>query len=597
MNNSLSPPTNWSFSRGYWAGLLWANTNPAPGVYDFSELDAILSAAILADQYVEVNALVGQCSPSWIYSSAGGVTPVKVNWKPPPQCVPPECVPAGTWECSRNGGQGCGCDGAGWPPLTKCTPGAGCGCNQTFPDYLGDPYRAHQKDWIVATHKHIMGLSPELKKRVLSVQGNAGSTGDGCAYHGRIYPEQRLAGLDKIQNKSVFDAYQLEVLDFFVETYSKPGSPMLLLNALFSQPNLWASINASSLAKTGYMIKAGSVSHSYSCSGEQDKADTVGVLMKAELVPGSGIFVRSRGETTLSALPDWQLQPHWTSWALATWNLAFGMDTWQNNSLIEEQPRMRPALSFFSHYAGARKPSESPGAWAVLRDGLDTADIERFPEEQFGNASNGKNLERCYAVIASVNSTTEFPPRLDAPTSDGCGSGRQRAGLNDAGWRVHRGNYAMFLEQVDPDETSVGAWRAGPGDEIFGRYGRTAKRNTGSLHFNLQPGIITGGQAFARVVFLDAAKGASFKLTMAAAGGASECGATAVVTGKGSGHWVEARLPLTALAATQDACDQGQGLVLTQLSGKERIVFNLLEVSKAEFKFALSPWASAAAPA
>ena len=140
MNNSLSPPTNWSFARGYWAGLLWANTNPAPGVYDFSELDAILSAAILADQYVEVNALVGQCSPSWIYSSAGGVTPVKVNWKPPPQCVPPECVPAGTWECSRNGGQG-------------------CGCNQTFPDYLGAAYRAHQKDWIVATHKHI-GLGP-----------------------------------------------------------------------------------------------------------------------------------------------------------------------------------------------------------------------------------------------------------------------------------------------------------------------------------------------------------------------------------------------------------------------------------------------------
>ena len=34
---------------------------------------------------------------------------------------------------------------------------------------------------------------------------------------------------------------------------------------------------------------------------------------------------------------------------------------------------------------------------------------------------------------------------------------------------MHRGNYAVFLEQVDPITTSVGAWRAGPEDEIFVR--------------------------------------------------------------------------------------------------------------------------------
>ena len=69
------------------------------------------------------------------------------------------------------------------------------------------------------------------------------------------------------------------------------------------------------------------------------------------------------------------------------------------------RPRLRPILDFFSHYAGVRTAAESPGAFAVLRDGLDTSDLQRFPE-QFGNASNGKNLERCYAVIASVNTTT-----------------------------------------------------------------------------------------------------------------------------------------------------------------------------------------------
>ena len=70
---------------------------------------------------------------------------------------------------------------------------------------------------------------------------------------------------------------------------------------------------------------------------------------------------------------------------------------------------------------------------------------------------------------------------------------------------MHRGNYAVFLEQVDPITTSVGAWRAGPEDEIFvrsirltslipfafestavgmqGRYGRCPLHATGTLAF------------------------------------------------------------------------------------------------------------------
>merc|ERR1711988_223453 len=113
-------------------GLTWADTNPAPGFYDFSELDRILRTASDADQYVEINALVGQCSPTWLYEH--GVTPLIVNWKPPPTCVPPTCVPAGTWNCSLNGGQGCGCDGVA--------------CNQTFPDYLSTVYQKHMQEWI-----------------------------------------------------------------------------------------------------------------------------------------------------------------------------------------------------------------------------------------------------------------------------------------------------------------------------------------------------------------------------------------------------------------------------------------------------------------
>ena len=78
------------------------------------------------------------------------------------------------------------------------------------------------------------------------------------------------------------------------------------------------------------------------------------------------------------------VQPAWTAWALATWVAAFGVDTWQNNSLIEKQPRMRPALSFFSKYAGSREGKNNAGAWAMLRDGLDISNTARWPEAEFG---------------------------------------------------------------------------------------------------------------------------------------------------------------------------------------------------------------------
>ena len=103
-------------------------------------------------------------------------------------------------------------------------------------------------------------------------------------------------------------------------------------------------------------------------------------------------------------------------------------------------------------------------------------------------------------------------------------------------------------------------------------------------------GVLTSSDAFARVVFLDLEKGASFKLSMAGstATAAAECTASRVVVGKGTGHWVEARLSL-AEAGDSAACG-GQQLVLTQLSGEGRLVYNLVEVSREAFGFALSPW-------
>jgi len=587
--------TNFSWTRGYWLGFTWAATNPEYGVFDFSELDQTLRTADKNDQYVEVNALVGQCSPPWLYEH--GVTPLLVNWKPSPTCVPPICVPAGTWNCSNSGGEGCGCDGVP--------------CNQTFPDYFSPIYRSRMKEWINASHQHIVALPPNLRKRILSVQANAGSTGDLSGWHGRLYPDQREAGFDRIENATLWAQYYEDVMKDWIDIYNVPeGSsnpPVALLFGNNEDPVVDTYVQRSSLAHTGYMRKMGQTSHNYAISGEMQLFNETRALLETKLPGSKNLFVRTRGESTLSVSRSWLAAPSWTAWALAAWNAAFGMDTWQNNSLIEEQPHMRPALSFFTTYAGAREGRSNAGAWAVLRDGLDIADIHRWPEVQFGKVNKGHNMDRCLAIINhTANTQTAHPPKLDvAPAGAvGCDAGRTGlVALQDAGYQVYPGNYAQFLEQLEPEATSLGAWRIGPKDEIFGRYGRSALAKgsddgtAASLLFRVTEGVFSDheGPLYARVVFFDAGDAGrqSWMLRFSSSHGCSD---TQKIEGKGSGHWVEARFELQGASfsgiLSNSKCPKGSDVTITDLSPamSSAVVFNLIELSKVPFEFELTPF-------
>lgn len=171
--------------------------------------------------------------------------------------------------------------------------------------------------------------------------------------------------------------------------------------------------------------------------------------------------------------------------------------------------------------------------------------------------------------------------------------------------QVYPGNYAQFLEQLEPEATSVGAWRIGPKDEIFGRYGRSARANKGgldgagaSLLFQVTDGVFSGheGAVYARVVFFDAADAAaqSWLLRFSSSQGCSE---TEKVEGKGSGHWVEARFELQGASfahrPNHRKCPKSSDISVTDLgpaAGSRAFVFNLIELSKEPFAFELSPF-------
>ena len=56
---------------------------------------------------------------------------------------------------------------------------------------------------------------------------------------------------------------------------------------------------------------------------------------------------------------------------------------------------------------------------------------------------------------------------------------RQRDDYNDAGWGILPGNYCRFLEQIEPDETSVGWWHVEPKQHIYSRFARGFEKASG----------------------------------------------------------------------------------------------------------------------
>lgn len=230
---------------------------------------------------------------------------------------------------------------------------------------------------------------------------------------------------------------------------------MLLFTQLRQNPPLQQMARSSAFGSYGYM---GKVSHGYSVWHEMaDAWDTTRKLLQTELGV-KGRYVRSRGESTLSASTSWLAY-------LPCVDRVGARDLERVRRLghVQQQQLHHVAAASPSGdnvlRAGVRRPQEAPGAWAVLRDCLDVRDTRRFPEDEYGPVGKGNKeppAERWLAIVAAVTKQQPaWPPRLDlGPT---CKARKNVTALNDAGVGVFPSNYNMFMEQLDADNSSVGA--------------------------------------------------------------------------------------------------------------------------------------------
>lgn len=228
-------------------------------------------------------------------------------------------------------------------------------------------------------------------------------------------------------------------------------------------------------------------------------------------------------------------------------------------------------------------------AFVSFRDSLDTADVQRFPEDEFGsvnmtgkhsNRLNGKRFKKIAQSMAPYGARVD-----DVKEASAIKSVVQKKGmhLNDVGYRIWPGNYGKYLLQINASDSSVGYWRVGPRNQGYGRFAR------GLDHKNRKTAIRTALEPFwslnhrgpqgqlrvtVRVAYYDAGNG-SWTLSYPQPGGGRGIGMRVKL--KNEEKWNVASAEV--VMAPRDG--SGEGLEDFELRSPDAadVIFSLLEVA------------------
>ena len=436
--------------------LHWKSLEPEDGQLRFDELlGQRLKLARKNGFYAFTMVWVGPASPEWIYTK--GVPRVKTDRK--------------DW---------------------------------TFPYYFHADYKRYFHRLVRAFGRYVCALPDELRERIIFVQVCEGSTGDGYCYKGR--PLDRRYAISREQ----WSSFRVKTWDVFKQAFQDGARPpvRLLVNADSSRTEQhdWLMKN-----QISFGCKQGMFSHGYHISDGRSRLAAWGALLARAEKAGKHVFTRGEMDA------EWQ-RSGWSRRNLAQslyWSALYathcGLDLWNVPADACEGHTYAPAIAFFNKYAGKRNPAASPAAFCALRRGLDAADTEAFPEDRFGKAHR-RNIDRYVKIARAFAARGAI--QGDPPAAVGGGmANRSRKDYNDVGWGILRGNYRRFLEQVDPDRTSVGCWHVGPTEHHFSRFARSFDHAAGkkAMYFRLDKRFFADPnkprRAHVRVAYLDKGRG------------------------------------------------------------------------------------------
>ena len=445
----------------------------------------------------------------------------------------------------------------------------------SFPYYLDDDYKRFFFRLIDQFGRYVAKLPPKLRKQIIFVQSAEGSTGDGWPYKGKPTNAQYTISAEQ------WSAFRIETWSAYKKALTKDpaGTLPILVN---SDANRTAEYDW--LMKNFDVIacKQGMFSHGYHINDIEFRLTRWREFASHARRTGKTVFTRGEQDQEWKVCGWSKRNPPQAFYWSALFGLHCGLDIWNIPSDALTGAKLKDAVEIFTRYAGKHDPSTAPAAFCALRRGLDASDKTAFSEAGFGKAHR-RNTERYIKIAAKF--ATRGAVQGDPPKATGGGmKSRQRDNYNDVGWGIVRGNYRRFLQQIDPDKSSVGYWHVGPKEHIYSRFARGFQHSSGrkAMHFRLDKQFFGGSKrpqsVRIRVVYLDKGSGAWSLIYQTPTGPSAAMTVKCLNTGK----WIDKQVDVTNAIFTH-SLPGGADLTCKYASGDDS-VFHLIELTRRRAK-------------
>ena len=535
---SVITSENTDLIKGIMVSSHWRDLEPEKGKWNWNVIKPRIMQATNAGKHVGMIVYVGPDSPDWIYEN--GVpkvtTPDKKN------------VRGGSHK-------------ARFP---------------YYPYYLDSNYREFWFNQIRTTADWVAKLPKDVREKILFVQTAEGTTGDEGPYKGIPYEEKYRISSENGTGEEWVNLKK-EAWQIFRDKYIKMNPPIRLLINSGNQQQYDAILDT--LVPNAWK-KSGHPGHIYQYNGEK----TYIAKKKDEIWNrcSNGEFRRFRSE--MDEVENGWFKENYIQnmYWLCTYDLYYGLDMLLLSPRVIADPKYRVSFEFYNKYAGQKEPSEAIGAFCAMKDALDAADTERFPETKYGKAVDN-NKSRFEAIVKEYE---KFGARIGDIDHAIAGpiNNRQSMAMNDVGFDLVPGNYELFLSQIDANATSVGWWNVGPKDQPYGRFARSFDVENGKndMYFVLNSKFFkkdTDKKVKVRVVYLDKGNG---KWSLRYSDERGSLKMAKMITNRNTGRWKEVIVEIND-ASFMAKGPKGSDLVLSNESN-ENTIFHMVEVMRKNVK-------------
>ena len=239
--------------------------------------------------------------------------------------------------------------------------------------------------------------------------------------------------------------FRLWLFSVYDQAFQDGGDPATAIPLLFQSvnpsdyPEEWAWIRSNILAGIGVKYGGSMRGHHMDQSNEVERS-----YRHLAVDSDFGLFSGNEMDQTWKD-PYFQLNVRLGFYWAAVEQLHSGLSIWDvarsalENSEVDDTVFV---FLFFNKWAAELIPATARGGFLIFHEGLNSGDVDKFPEAEYGTAKKS-NVNRYRKIVADYKGQGARMDDLEAVDNGQVHQRNEQVGYNDAGWEIIAGNYEV----------------------------------------------------------------------------------------------------------------------------------------------------------